>query len=92
MFSIKLSTADSPGTPLHKLVTGLQTIESRLKNRIKITPEELTRRMTIREEEHNKAPFTPSEDTTILYPGTFYLVAIDNERRRTYKRRPNNIV
>ncbi|KAI1280377.1 Hydroxymethylglutaryl-CoA synthase, cytoplasmic [Halotydeus destructor] len=89
MFSIKISENSAPGSSLHKLYQGLRPCVTRLSNRIKISPEEFSKRMKEREALHNTAPFTPSEDLSRLYPGTYHLVGVDDKYRRTYNRIPS---
>lgn len=88
MFSIKISSNETCGSPLHKLYTGLRPSLKKLSERIKITPEEFSARLKIRETTHNVAPFSPKEDLNLLFPGTYYLVGIDEKHRRSYKRLP----
>lgn len=95
MFSAKLSTDIQA---IRKLLFGIQDVRSKLKERIKITPEEFSAHL-----EHRKKTFSlpnrfPSgqpieaefKDIGVvkmdeyLYPGTYYLTSVDDKFRRKY--------
>lgn len=92
MFSISLSQDASPGSALHRIQASAAAAIERLNQRIKLTPEEFSKRLSEREEAYMKAPFTPKEDLDVLYPGTYYLNEVDKEWRRSYSRKPLNEV
>ena len=92
MFSISLSEDASPGSALHRIQASAAASIDRLNQRIKLTPEEFSKRLLEREEAYMKAPFTPKEDLDVLYPGTYYLNEVDKEWRRSYSRKPLNEV
>lgn len=87
MFSVKISSNIGQGSQLRKVRDGLQTCATRLANRIKISPDVFTQRMKERERLHNVAPFLPSEDLSVLFPGTYHLLGVDDKHRRTYARK-----
>jgi hydroxymethylglutaryl-CoA synthase len=60
-----------------------------LASRIKISPEEYTRRMLEREKNYEKKNFTTVDSLTELRPGTVYLEKVDDRWRRFYKRVDN---
>lgn len=88
MFSISISSDASPGSPLHAIQASCAASIDKLKQRIKLTPEEFSKRLHEREQAYMKAPFTPKEDLEVLYPGTYYLNEVDSMWRRTYTRKP----
>lgn len=88
MFSISLSKNGAAGSPLDLLQKNVQSHISLLSERLKITPEEFDRRMKEREEGYGLPGFVPKEDVSVLFPGTYYLNAVDDKFRRTYSRKP----
>jgi len=64
------------------------TVLSRLKARTKISPEECTRIMQVREETHNKAPYQPVGLVEDLFPETWYLENVDEKYCRKYLKTP----
>jgi len=88
MFSITLSSDASPGSPLCLIQANASAAIERLKQRIKVTPEDFSRRLEEREKDYMKAPFKPKEDLEILFPGTYFLNEVDTLWRRTYSRKP----
>jgi hydroxymethylglutaryl-CoA synthase len=88
MFSISISKNAAAGSPLDLLQKNVQSHMSLLSERLKITPEEFDRRMKEREEGYGQPGFVPKEDVSVLFPGTYYLTAVDDKFRRTYSRKP----
>lgn len=86
MFSIKI-TKDL-GSKLNKLLENLSNISKNLQNRVKVSPEEFDKTMKLREETHNRAPYTPVGSTEGLFPGTWFLTEVDSMHRRKYDRVP----
>lgn len=86
MFSIKI-TKDL-GPKLNKLLENLSNITKNLQNRVKVSPEEFDKTMKLREETHNRAPYTPVGSTEGLFPGTWFLTEVDSMHRRKYDRVP----
>uniref|UniRef100_A0A8W8JYK4 Hydroxymethylglutaryl-CoA synthase n=1 Tax=Magallana gigas TaxID=29159 RepID=A0A8W8JYK4_MAGGI len=86
MFSIKI-TKDL-GPKLNKLLENLSNISKNLQNRVKVSPEEFDKTMKLREETHNRAPYTPVGSTEGLFPGTWFLTEVDSMHRRKYDRVP----
>jgi len=63
---------------------------SRLKARTKISPEEYTKTMQLREDTHNKAPYQPVGLIEDLFPATWYLENIDEKYCRKYLKTPTD--
>ncbi|KAK9504119.1 hypothetical protein O3M35_010525 [Rhynocoris fuscipes] len=80
MFSIKIRA----GQKLNNLVSSLEYLNENLNKRLKVDPIEFSKLMEIREENHNNAPYIPVGNVDWLYPGTWYLVDIDDKFRRKY--------
>lgn len=88
MFSIKISSNASAGSPLDLLQRSTQQHLQLLSQRLEVSPAEFDRRMKEREDSYGKAGFAPKEDVSILFPGTYYLNSVDEKFRRTYSRKP----
>lgn len=86
MFSIKIT--QDLGPKLNKLLENLSNITKNLQNRVKVSPEEFDKTMKLREETHNRAPYTPVGSTEGLFPGTWFLTEVDTMHRRKYDRVP----
>lgn len=61
------------------------SVTARLADRQKMTPEDLTRALEIREHSHGLAPYHPYCTTEGLYPGTYYLEEINSLYERLYR-------
>jgi hydroxymethylglutaryl-CoA synthase len=61
-------------------------ILQQLTNRIKITPEEYSRRMQVREVDYQRKSFTPQDHIQELREGTVYLERVDERWKRYYNR------
>lgn len=85
MYSISI-TQDP--TTLGPLINHLTYVKPLLESRLKVDPTEFTRLMEIREKNNHAAPYEPSGDTTVLFPGTYYLKSVDDKHRRVYERVP----
>ncbi|OMJ69296.1 hypothetical protein SteCoe_33017 [Stentor coeruleus] len=59
------------------------------RSRIKLDPEEYTRRMNVREKDYERKGFSPKDAVGELAPGTVYLDRVDEKWRRFYKRTEN---
>ncbi|EQC31700.1 hypothetical protein SDRG_10493 [Saprolegnia diclina VS20] len=62
----------------------------RLDARMKRTPEEFNAHLDLREASHGLKSYTPLQSTDALFPGTYYLVKVDDKHRRTYARKALN--
>ncbi|GAM26369.1 hypothetical protein SAMD00019534_095440 [Acytostelium subglobosum LB1] len=61
-------------------------LKNRLESRQRVTPEEFTAKLSLREQRHNLKNYTPSDCTSTLFPGSFFLKQVDNVGRRQYDR------
>ncbi|XP_048763524.2 hydroxymethylglutaryl-CoA synthase 1-like isoform X2 [Ostrea edulis] len=86
MFSLRI-TKDL-GPKFYKLFENLSNINQDLQNRVKVSPEEFDKTMILREETHNKAPYSPVGSTDGMCPGSWYLTEVDSMYRRKYDRVP----
>lgn len=89
MYSFTFTSDATPTSPLHILMSNVQDVTNRLKSRQEIPPAEFEQIMKLREETHHKAPYTPTGDTSNMFPGTYYLQNIDEKHRRYYRRVSN---
>lgn len=72
----------------NKFVSNLDYVLPTLNSREKISPEEFSQLMEIREKNNHAAPYTPTGSVAALFPGTYYLKEVDELHRRTYERVP----
>lgn len=87
MYSINICSDISAGSKLEKLITSLHDTVSYLDKRVSVEPSKFSELMEIRTKNYHTAPYTPSGSIDVLFPGTYYLVNIDDQRRRTYERK-----
>lgn len=85
MFSLYFSKDEHVKSSLQKLKDNVSHVKSYLELRRKCSPEIFAKMMKLREDTHNAAPYTPTESTDHLFPGTWYLTNIDSKHRRTYE-------
>lgn len=83
MYSIAI-TSDTQALATFK--NSLNYVQPLLDSRQKVTPEEFTKLMEIREKNNHAAPYEPSGSVESLFPGTFYLKSVDKMHRRIYER------
>lgn len=88
LYSLRLSHDHTPTSPLSNLMATLADIPDRLKARNVTPPAEFEAIMKLREETHHKCSYSPVSDIQYLFPGTYYLVKIDEMFRRSYLRVP----
>lgn len=86
MYSLRVSGNATPESPLATMAAGCTDILKRLKARTTVPPAEFEKTMKLREDTHHKAPYTPVGDLDSLWPGTYYLTAVDDKHRRVYAR------
>jgi len=79
-FSVSV-TRDVPA--LRRLLTSLADVKPRLEARIKMSPAEFEDCLRMREEAIHAAPHKPTGSLE-MFPGTWYLVKIDEMHRREY--------
>lgn len=73
---------------LAKLVNSIVNVPNQLASRTKVTPEQYTEILRLREENCHTVPYKPCGSISDFFPGTYYLVDIDSNYRRTYERTP----
>lgn len=61
-------------------------IGTRLAQRRVAEPAEFTAALERREKVYGEADWTPTDSTSDLFPGTYYLDRVDDLYRRSYKR------
>ena len=88
MYSLRVSSDATPGSPLSFLMESLSSIPARLKARKTVAPPDFEQTMLLREKTHHSAPYLPVGDRKELFPGTYYLTSVDEKHRRTYERLP----
>jgi len=74
------------GGKLEALLRALSPLKDRLKSRVKMAPADFESTLKQREEGSHKAPWVPVGKVDAFFPGTYYLVEIDDKRRRRYER------
>ncbi|XP_023939271.2 hydroxymethylglutaryl-CoA synthase 1 [Bicyclus anynana] len=87
MYSINICNDMSAGSKLEKLIKSLQESVAMLNKRQCVEPQLFSDIMQVRTENYHTAPYEPSGSIDVLFPGTYYLVKIDDQRRRTYNRK-----
>ena len=87
MYSLRVSTDSSPKSPLATVVAGCTDIVKRLGSRTTVPPADFEKTMKLREDTHHEAPYVPVGDLESLWPGTYYLTAVDEKHRRVYARK-----
>ncbi|KAL0869663.1 hypothetical protein ABMA27_005910 [Loxostege sticticalis] len=87
MYSINICNDMSAGSKLATLISSLHDTVSMLDKRECVDPQIFTDVMDVRTKNYHTAPYQPSGSIDILFPGTYYLVNIDDQRRRTYERK-----
>ena len=83
MYSLRVT---SDPKLLSRLVSTVTDMSERLGSRKVVKPADFEQTMRLREDTHHLAPYTPVSDPTELFPGTYYLTAVDDMHRRMYKR------
>lgn len=87
MYSINICNDVSTGSKLEKLIGSLHDAASFLERRECVKPSDFSDIMEVRTKNYHTAPYEPSASTEHLFPGTYYLIQIDDQRRRTYDRK-----
>lgn len=92
MFSltVDLSVTQNSQFKFENLIDNLNKKRDKLETRVEIDPFLYDRYLQVRESNHKKAPFIPIFNQDSLFPGTWYLVSIDDQYRRKYERKPKN--
>lgn len=87
MYSINICNDMSAGSKLAKLISSLHDTVSYLDKRECVEPKIFSDIMEVRTKNYHTAPYQPSGSIDALFPGTYYLINIDDQRRRTYERK-----
>nr|XP_026495422.1 hydroxymethylglutaryl-CoA synthase 1 [Vanessa tameamea] len=87
MYSINICSDMSAGSKLEKLIKSLNENVAMLDSRQSVEPQKFSDIMQVRTENYHTAPYEPSGSIEVLFPGTYYLNKIDDQRRRTYERK-----
>ncbi|CAK1584731.1 unnamed protein product [Parnassius mnemosyne] len=87
MFSMKICKNMSAGSKLERLIKSLNNTVSMLDERQCVQATVFTDLMDVRAKNYQTAPYEPSGSIDVLFPGTYYLVRIDEQRRRRYERK-----
>ncbi|GBP17495.1 Hydroxymethylglutaryl-CoA synthase 1 [Eumeta japonica] len=87
MYSINICNDVSAGSKLEKLINGLHKAVKFLDERESVEPTMFSNTMDVRTKNYHTAPYEPSGSIEALFPGTYYLVKIDEQRRRIYERK-----
>ncbi|XP_068146965.1 hydroxymethylglutaryl-CoA synthase 1 [Drosophila tropicalis] len=85
MYSIRVT---SDVEKFKKFASKLDYVLPLLSSREKVSPEQFSQLMEVREKNNHAAPYTPTGKVGILFPGTYYLKDVDSLHRRTYERTP----
>jgi hydroxymethylglutaryl-CoA synthase len=86
MFSARVSSDASPGSPLSKLLKGLENIPQNLNRRIQVPPIKYEQVLDERQKYHNMAPYKPKGELSELCSGTYFLVDVSDKHQRKYNR------
>ncbi|XP_054715240.1 hydroxymethylglutaryl-CoA synthase 1-like [Uloborus diversus] len=84
LFSLRFTEDIAKGSELRYLHESLQNVQSRLTNRIKVSPENFTEILKLRNVTHHQAPYSPIGTVEDLFPKTWYLEYVDDKHRRNY--------
>ncbi|XP_008555619.1 hydroxymethylglutaryl-CoA synthase 1 [Microplitis demolitor] len=88
MYSLTVGRDKAAEDQLRKLCSNLEYIKQQLDGRKQVSPEEYTRILELREKNCHTVPYEAGSSVDAMFPGTYYLVKIDEMYRRTYQRVP----
>ncbi|KAK5648344.1 hypothetical protein RI129_003236 [Pyrocoelia pectoralis] len=86
MYSITVTKDSNDNSQLNKLISNLKNVKTKLEQRLKVSPDKFISMLELRQQHLHKAPFKPVGIVEDLFPGTYYLVEIDEMYRRHYRR------
>ncbi|KAF3430813.1 hypothetical protein E2986_10128 [Frieseomelitta varia] len=86
MYSLTITKECNEKSDLMKIVSSLSYIKKELDARQKISPEDYTKVLEWREQNCHTVPFSPQSSIKNMFPGSYYLVQVDEKYRRTYNR------
>lgn len=90
-FSIRITDQNSYAQKLESVIASQSLLKKRLGERCKVPPAEFERTLVSREKMSHQVPWTPNSPVESFFPGTYYLVSIDEKHRREYRRVPPNL-
>lgn len=82
MYSFRVSNEVT--SALRDLLSSVSNIPERLSARTVVPPAKFEELMKLRQETHHSAPYQPQTSCEDMFPGTFYLTAVDGKHRRSY--------
>ncbi|XP_043463417.1 hydroxymethylglutaryl-CoA synthase 1 [Leptopilina heterotoma] len=88
MYSMRITDNCAKSSELARLIDNLKYVREQLSARQQISPDDYTRILDLREKNCHVVPYEPRETIEHMFPGTYYLVKVDELYRRTYKRVP----
>ncbi|EGC30092.1 hydroxymethylglutaryl-CoA synthase [Dictyostelium purpureum] len=71
--------------PINHIVEKVD-LKNRLANRVRVSPQEFTDKLSLRETRHNLKDYVPSDQVQNMFPGSFYLSHVDEAGKRKYDR------
>ncbi|KAK2586161.1 hypothetical protein KPH14_001428 [Odynerus spinipes] len=89
MYSLTITKDASDGSSLKKIISSLSYVKPQLEARKQVSPEDYTSTLELRQKNYHSAPYESQSSINHMFPGTYYLVQIDDKYRRTYQRIPN---
>ncbi|XP_063982234.1 hydroxymethylglutaryl-CoA synthase 1 [Diachasmimorpha longicaudata] len=87
MYSITVRGGDGE-EGLKRLLNALGGVRGELEGRRCVEPEEYTRVLDVRERNCHTVPYQPEGSVEGMFPGSYYLVEVDEMHRRKYQRVP----
>ncbi|CAG9795583.1 unnamed protein product [Diatraea saccharalis] len=87
MYSMNICNDMSVGSKLATLIDSLHETVALLDKRQGVEPRIFSEIMENRTQNYHTAPYQPTGSIDVLFPGTYYLINIDDQRRRTYARK-----
>ncbi|XP_044020018.1 hydroxymethylglutaryl-CoA synthase 1 [Aphidius gifuensis] len=88
MYSMTITNDYTRDSDLYKLIDKLDYVKQQLDARKCTSPDEYTDILDMREKYCHAVPFEPKSDVQQMFPGSYYLVKVDDLHRRTYQRVP----
>ncbi|XP_074560777.1 hydroxymethylglutaryl-CoA synthase-like [Curcuma longa] len=85
MFSFKLQNGQHPFSLPN--IASVLNVSEKLERRHVVSPEKFVETLKLMEHRYGAKDFETSKDTSLLTPGTFYLVNVDSMYRRYYARK-----
>lgn len=85
LFAVEFRDTSSPVFSLKNIFEQMNIL-ARLDSRTKVTPEEFSQGMRLREESYGRVGYVPTEGIDHLFPGTYFVEEVDSKYRRKYSR------